>query len=68
MIKLMLFRWSRMSMKVMRGVSGRDYSYYSDKGWFESDYYYPTRLGALKKAAGNFFDSIAGSMARSLQK
>ena len=68
LIRLMLFRWSRMSMKVMRGVSGRDYSYYSDKGWFESDYYYPARLGALKKAAGKLFDFVGGSMARSLQE
>jgi hypothetical protein len=30
-----------------------------DKGWFESDYFYPTRLGLLKKAAGCLFDWIA---------
>ncbi len=27
-----------------------DYRYYAEKGWFESDYFYPTRLGPLKKA------------------
>jgi hypothetical protein len=31
----------------------------AEKGWLESDYYYPTRLGMLKKAAGKFFDSMA---------
>ena len=40
-----------------------DYRYYADKGWFESDYYYPTRLGALKKAAGHLFDSMAATHA-----
>jgi hypothetical protein len=41
--------------------------YYSDKGWFESDYYYPTRLGALKKAAGNLIDSLARGMVRNAE-
>jgi multimeric flavodoxin WrbA len=67
-IKLMLFRWSRTSIKFMRGVSTSDHSYYSDKGWFESDYYYPARLGPLKKAAGNLFDSIALRIGRNMQK
>ncbi len=38
--------------------------YYRDKGWFESDYYYPTRLGVLRKVAGNLFDSIGSSWAK----
>jgi hypothetical protein len=44
--------------------SWRDYAYYRDKGWFESDYFYPTRLGVLKKAAGRWFDSFAKSRTR----
>ena len=36
-----------------------DYRYYTEKGWFKSDYYYPTRLGALKKVAGKLFDRMA---------
>jgi multimeric flavodoxin WrbA len=59
MFKLMIFRMSRTSMKLMLDDSYRDYVYYKDKGWFESDYFYPTRLGLLKKAAGNLFDSLA---------
>jgi hypothetical protein len=35
-----------------------DYRYYRNKGWFESDYYYPTRLGPLKKTAGRLIDSF----------
>jgi hypothetical protein len=39
--------------------STRDYRYYAEKGWFESDYYYPTRLDPLKKIAGKLFDTMA---------
>lgn len=42
----------------------RDYTYYTGKSWFESDYYYPTRLGVPKKVAGRLFDSIGSRMAR----
>jgi multimeric flavodoxin WrbA len=59
LIKLMIFRMGRTSMRQMLDDRSRDYRYYADKGWFESDYYYPTRLGALKKTAGNLFDSMA---------
>jgi hypothetical protein len=37
----------------------RDHVYFRDRGWFEADYYYPTRLGPFKKAAGALFDWIA---------
>ena len=68
LMKLMLLRWSRTSMKSMRGVSGSDSSYYSNRGWFESDYYYPVRLGLLKKAAGKLFDSVAMRIGRNMQR
>jgi multimeric flavodoxin WrbA len=64
LLNLMVFRMSRTSIKLMLDESWRDYTYYRDKGWFESDYYYPTRLGVLKKGAGRFFDSFAKSRAR----
>jgi hypothetical protein len=63
LLKLMAFRMSRTSMKLMLDGSSRDYTHYSDKGWFESDYYYPIRLGMLKKATGRLFDSVARRMA-----
>ena len=59
LFKLMAFRMARTSMGLMLDASSRDFTYYKDKGWFESDYYYPTRLGLLKKVAGSLFDSIA---------
>ncbi len=55
--KLMVFRFGRTKAKLELDDSNRDYTYYAEKGWFESDYYYPTRLGALKKGAGKLFDA-----------
>jgi len=68
LFKLMLFRMGRTSIRLMLDDSRRDYTYYADKGWLESDYYYPTHLGALKKGAGNLFDSMATSMTRARYK
>jgi multimeric flavodoxin WrbA len=64
--KLMLFRMSRTSMHQMLDDSSRDYRYYAEKGWFESDYFYPTRLGPLKRAAGNLFDAMAPAVRKML--
>jgi multimeric flavodoxin WrbA len=60
--KLMIFRMGRTSMFQMLDDRSLDYRYYADKGWFKSDYYYPTRLGVLKKVAGSLFDSMAGTV------
>jgi multimeric flavodoxin WrbA len=60
LFELMIFRWSRTSMKLMLDESYRDYSYYKKAGWFESEFYYPTRLNPLKKLAGKLFDRMAG--------
>jgi multimeric flavodoxin WrbA len=64
LFKLMVFRMSRTSMRLELDESSRDFSYYKDKGWFESDYFYPVRLGALKKLAGRLFDSTATRMTK----
>jgi multimeric flavodoxin WrbA len=56
LFKLMIFRMSRTSMRLELDDSFRDYTYYAEKGWFDADYYYPTRLGMLKKGAGKLFD------------
>jgi len=42
----------------------RQLGYYADKGWFDSDYFYPTRLGPLKKGAGRLFDPLQAGMTR----
>jgi multimeric flavodoxin WrbA len=56
--KLMIFRMSRTSVKLLLNESWRDYTYYKNNGWFESDYYYPTQLNPLKKMLGNLFDFL----------
>jgi multimeric flavodoxin WrbA len=56
LFKLMIFRMSRTSIKLLLDESWRDYTYYKNNGWFGSNYYYPTQLNPIKKLAGNFFD------------
>ena len=64
LITLMIFRFGRTKIRLELDDSSRDYRYYADKGWFESDYYYPTRMGVLMKGAGKLFDSLSASMSR----
>jgi multimeric flavodoxin WrbA len=59
LFKLMIFRLSRTSIALMLNDTYRDYTYYREKGWFESDYFYPVRLNAFKKIVGSLFDYIA---------
>jgi multimeric flavodoxin WrbA len=62
--KLMMFRLSRVSIKANLNASYRDYCYYQEKGWFESNYYYNVSLGIMKTLAGWFFDAIGERMAK----
>ena len=64
LVDLMFFRMARTKMRLMLDDSSRDYTYYKDKGWFESDFYYPTRLGPLKKGAGKLLDAIFARMTK----
>jgi multimeric flavodoxin WrbA len=64
LLKLLLFRLGRTKIRMELDDSSCDYRYYVDKGWLESDYYYPTRLGMLKKGAGKLFDSMSASMSK----
>jgi multimeric flavodoxin WrbA len=56
-LKLWAFRMGRTSVRLGLAEKDSDHRYYTDKGWFESDYFYPVRLNPLKKVAGRFFDS-----------
>ena len=58
LFELMVFRMARTSMRLTLDDSNLDYSHYSEHGWFDSDYYYPVRLGLLKKSAGKIFDAV----------
>ena len=62
--KLMTFRLGRTSIRLELDESSRDYTYYEEKGWFESDYYYPIRLSPVKKVAGGLFDWLGARMTR----
>jgi multimeric flavodoxin WrbA len=61
--KLMLFRFVRTFVKSV-DQDFRDYGYYKEKGWFESDYFYSTSLGPVKKLAGNLFDLVGRRMSK----
>ena len=61
---LLAFRGGRMNVRLECAESDRDYTYYKEKGWLESDYLYPVRLGVLKKVAGRLFDSMATRAAK----
>jgi len=62
-LKLMMFRWARSSMKSMLNEKYKDYRYYKEKGWFESDYFYSIKLSQIKKLTGKLFDMLGTKMA-----
>jgi multimeric flavodoxin WrbA len=53
------FRSGRTAVKVELEPDSADYRYYAERGWLESDYFYPTRLGPLKKGVGKLVDAWA---------
>ncbi len=61
--RLMIFRMTRTGVKFI-DHKYRDYHYFKEKGWFESEYFYPTSLGLLKRLAGNLFDFIGQQMVK----
>lgn len=64
LFKLMAFRMSRTSMGLELDEASYDYRCYRDKGWFDSDYFYPVRLGPVKKLAGRAFDALQARRTR----
>jgi hypothetical protein len=59
--RLMIFRMTRKGLQ-SASVRYHDYDYYKAKGWFDSDYYYETKLGPIKKLSGHFFDFLGSQM------
>jgi multimeric flavodoxin WrbA len=57
LIEVILFRMGRNSVRIELGEGDRDYQYYSERGWFDSEHYYPTRLGPVKRAVGRLADA-----------
>lgn len=64
LVELTIFRLGRTAMKVELDETSRDWRYYQDKGWFSSEYYYPTRLNPAKRAVGSLVDSVGTRMAK----
>jgi hypothetical protein len=62
LLALAIFRMGRQSVRLLLPEDKRDHVYYRDHGWFESDFYYPTRLSPLKKAVGAVVDWLAARM------
>ena len=65
MLQVFGFRMARTSIRLELADDRPDHAYYRDHGWFDSDYYYPTRLGPLKRAAGAAFDWMAERSSKS---
>lgn len=58
LLKLIMFRLTRTSMKLGQDESYKDYNYYKKNGWFESNYYHPVQLGLFKRMIGKLIDKI----------
>ncbi len=59
LLQLLGFRMARTSIRLEQPADRPDPTYFREHGWFDSDYWYPTRLGPLKRLAGAGFDRLA---------
>jgi multimeric flavodoxin WrbA len=66
-VQLLAFRMARTSIRMEQAGERPDPTYYRDHGWFESDYFYPTKLGPLMRFAGVAFDRLAARSSRTRQ-
>ncbi len=69
LLEVVLFRMGRNAVRIELDETDADYRYYAERGWFNSDYFYPTRLGLAKRSVGRVADayfarSIASKAAR----
>lgn len=62
LLRLMMFRMSRSAIKKMLDERYKDYRYYKENGWFESDYYHQVSLGPAKKLVGFLSDFMGRQM------
>lgn len=64
MLRLLLFRMARTSIRLELADDRPDHAFFRDHGWFEADYFYPTRLGPVKRIAGAAADWMAARSSR----
>jgi multimeric flavodoxin WrbA len=63
LFRLMIFRSTRSSMKHFTEALEPDKMHYQQNGWFDTDYYYETKLNPFKRFAGWFVDMMIKRMA-----
>ncbi len=66
--RLAIFRMTRTSMKYSDEVLPADKEYYSNKGWFETQYYTDARLGPIRLMFGTLIDNMIRNMIRKANK
>lgn len=64
--QLIFFRFGRTMIYTQADPASLDYQYFAGQGWFKSDYFYPTHLGAMKKVAGALFDHLVPAVQKLL--
>jgi multimeric flavodoxin WrbA len=57
LLEVVLFRMGRNSVRIELAETDADYKYYAARGWFDSPYFYPTRLGVVKTSVGRLADA-----------
>jgi len=67
-LRMFLFRMARSSMGIMLNETSRDYLFYKKNGWFESEYYYPVKLGTFKRWFSKLIDLRVTYVARTKGK
>jgi multimeric flavodoxin WrbA len=67
-LRLFLFRMARSSMGIMLNDTNRDYVFYKKNGWFETEFYYPVKLGTVKRWFAKLIDIRVSYVARTKGK
>ncbi len=57
LLEVVLFRMGRNAVRIELDAAEADYKYYAERGWFDSPYFYPTRLGVVKRSVGRLADA-----------
>jgi multimeric flavodoxin WrbA len=57
MLEVVLFRMGRNAVRIELTERDADYTYYAQRGWFDSEYFYPTSLGFVKRSVGRLADA-----------
>ncbi len=56
LFQILIFRIGRSTIRQEADHGSVDYKYYADRGWINSDYYYPTSINLFKKITADLFE------------